>query len=81
MDSKLSLKLNAVVLQRAKKLAAKKKISLSRMVEAYLYSITTSESNEMEIVKSITNGSKIPTELTKRRISEEYLKYQQEKHQ
>ena len=40
MDSKLTLKLNEKVIDRAKKYASNKKLSLSRLIENYLDSIT-----------------------------------------
>ncbi|MGC1631597.1 MAG: DUF6364 family protein, partial [Gelidibacter sp.] len=41
MDTKLTLKLNQKVIEKAKKYASKKNISLSRIVEAYLQSLTS----------------------------------------
>ncbi len=67
MDTKLTLKLNQEIIERAKEYAANRKISLSRMVEAYLHSLTSDKSPaEFEIspfVKSISTGTKIPTDL------------------
>lgn len=66
MDTKLTLKLDQEIIEKAKLYAANKKISLSRIIEAYLQFITNdADSNEMEFeispyVKSITAGNKIP---------------------
>ena len=63
MDSKLTLKLNGNVIERAKKYAADKKLSLSRLIENYLDSITKEDSDDFEIspfVKSISTGKSIP---------------------
>ncbi len=63
MDSKLTLKLNGNVIERAKKYAADKKLSLSRLIENYLDSITKEDRDDFEIspfVKSISTGKSIP---------------------
>lgn len=63
MNTKLTLKLDQEVIEKAKKYAADKKLSLSRIVEVYLQSLTGNEQNiEMEIspfVKSMATGIKI----------------------
>lgn len=41
MDSKLTLKLNENIIERAKKYASIKQISLSRLIETYLDSLTS----------------------------------------
>ena len=41
MDTKLTLKLNQRIIERAKEYASNKKMSLSRIVEAYLQSLTS----------------------------------------
>ena len=46
MDAKLTLKLNADAISRAKRYAAKHGTSLSAMVEHYFESITAKNSNE-----------------------------------
>ncbi|WP_340202529.1 DUF6364 family protein [Ascidiimonas sp. W6] len=67
MDTKLTLKLNQKVIEKAKEYASSKKMSLSRIVEAYLQSlITENETDEFEIspfVKSIATGTEIPADL------------------
>lgn len=67
MDTKLTLKLNQEVIQKAKEYAAAKKMSLSKMIEAYLQSLTSEDGTaEFEIspfVKSISTGTKIPLDL------------------
>ena len=67
MDTKLTLKLNQRVIEKAKAYASNKKMSLSRIVEAYLQSITSEkDTSEFEIspfVKSISTGTKIPADL------------------
>lgn len=76
MDTKLTLKLNQKVIEKAKEYASNKKMSLSRIIEAYLQSLTSeNESSGFEIspfVKSISTGVKIPTDLD---YKEEYADY------
>ncbi|MGM0934456.1 MAG: DUF6364 family protein [Bacteroidota bacterium] len=78
MDTKLTLKLNQEIIERAKKYASDKKVSLSRIVEAYLQSLTTEEEDtDFEIspfVKSLATGAKIPADLDyKKEYSEQLL--------
>ena len=44
MDSKLTLKLNESVIERAKQYASSKRLSLSRLIENYLNSLTDRKS-------------------------------------
>jgi len=63
MDTKLTLKLNKEIIERAKEYAADKKMSLSRIVEAYLRSLTNNKKDtDFEIslfIKSLSTGTKI----------------------
>ena len=82
MDSKLTLKLNEKVIDRAKKYASTKKLSLSRLIENYLDSITQEKSDDFEIspfVKSISSGKSIPSEDWKT-LREDYVEYLDKKH-
>ena len=77
MDTKLTLKLNQRVIEKAKEYASDKKISLSRIVEAYLQSLT-SKKNETEFeispfIKSIATGISIPTDLDYKNGYSDYL--------
>jgi uncharacterized protein YpmS len=67
MDSKLTLKLNQEVIEKAKAYASEKKLSLSRLIEAYLQTLTSEEKSfEFEIspfVKSMSTGVEIPLDL------------------
>lgn len=79
MDTKLTLKLNQEIIEKAKEYASRKKMSLSRIVEAYLHSLTSeNDKDEFEIspfVKSIATGSKIPQDIDyKTEYSEHLLK-------
>ncbi|MBU2952166.1 hypothetical protein KO493_15805 [Tamlana agarivorans] len=81
MDTKLTLKLNQEIIEKAKAYASNKKMSLSRIVEAYLQSLTsTSDNPEFEIspfVKSIATGTEIPTDLD---YKKEYTDHLMEKY-
>ncbi|MBB4120070.1 hypothetical protein GGR32_002382 [Mesonia hippocampi] len=81
MDTKLTLKLNQDVIEKAKAYAANRKMSLSRIVEVYLQSLTSEkETAEFEIspfVKSISTGIEIPTDLD---YKKEYADYLMEKY-
>jgi hypothetical protein len=67
MDTKLTLKLNQEIIEKAKKYASNKQMSLSRIVEAYLQSLTCEKgATGFEIspfVKSIATGIEIPADL------------------
>lgn len=78
MDSKLTLKLDENVIERAKKYAAEKKLSLSRLIENYLDALTNDELNNLEIspfVKSIATGKQLPNEADKDRLKDDYIDY------
>lgn len=75
MDAKLTLKLDESVIERAKKYAAAQKLSLSRLIENYLNSLT-GEEDESEIspfVKSIATGKRIPADAEDREGYTDYL--------
>ena len=82
MDTKLTLKLDQKIIERATKYASNKKMSLSRIVEAYLQSLTSDMAkSEFEIspfVKSISTGTKIPTDIDPKK---EYSEHLMKKHQ
>ncbi len=57
METKLTLRLNKGVIERAKIFAQNHNISLSKMIEAYLESLTTQNDDKVEIsplVKSLS---------------------------
>ena len=81
MDTKLTLKLNQKIIEKAKAYASNKKISLSRIVEVYLQSLTSEHGlTEFEIspfVKSIATGTEIPSDLD---YKKEYADHLMEKY-
>ena len=81
MDTKLTLKLDKQIIENAKKYASNKQMSLSRIVESYLQSLTSEKnSNDIEIspfVKSIATGVKIPIDVES---ENEYAEHLLQKH-
>lgn len=83
MDSKLTLKLKDSVIKRAKNYASDKNISLSRLIENYLDSLTDSKNDEFEIspfVKSISSGKSIPANFDEKKWREERTDFLDEKY-
>jgi len=84
MDTKLTLKLNDNVIERAKKYASNKKTSLSRLIENYLDSLTREQNDDFEIspfVKSISSGKSIPVGADYKTAREEYIDFLDKKYQ
>jgi hypothetical protein len=79
MDTKLTLKLNQEVIEKAKKYAASQNRSLSRLIETYLSTLVDPE-NESELkvpitpyVKSLGLTLPIPSDLDDRKTYRDYL--------
>ena len=81
MDAKLTLKLDKRVIESAKVIAASKKISLSKMIEAYLSTLVNStEEKDSDIspyVKSISELIDLPEDYD---YKKEYRDYLEEKY-
>jgi hypothetical protein len=78
MDTKLTLKLDQEVIEKAKLYASEKKLSLSRLIENYLNSLTSEKpkKNEFKIspfVKSLSSGVKIPADYDYKKDRADYL--------
>ncbi|WP_339881583.1 DUF6364 family protein [Polaribacter vadi] len=79
MDSKLTLKLDKSVIEQAKKYAKEQQISLSRLIENYLASLTQKDkSNKKEIeittlVKSLSGSIKVPDDFDYDKAKYDYL--------
>ena len=77
MDTKLTLKLDQEIIEKAKHYASEKKISLSRIVENYLNSLTSDkENNDIQIspfVKSFSSGIEIPADYDYKKDRADYL--------
>ncbi len=80
METKLTLRLDKNVISSAKNYAQKHKISLSKMVESYLDSVTKNKSNDIEItplVESLSGVVKLPEDFD---FKKEYTDYLSEKY-
>ena len=66
MNTKLTLNLNAEIIQEAKKYAKSQQVSLSKLVENYLNSLISEESNDedqiSDFVKSMSTKTKLPAD-------------------
>ena len=77
IDTKLTLKLDPSIIKKAKLYTSEKKVSLFRLIENYLNSLTSENSkNELQIppfVKSLTSGVKIPVDYDYKKDRADYL--------
>ncbi len=80
MDTKLTLKLDKQVIEKAKKYASSQKRSLSGLIESYLKSLVNTddlhESGEIEIspfVKSMKTGVQLPADLDEKKAYRDHL--------
>lgn len=80
MDTKLTLKLDKYVIDRAKEYASSQKRSLSGMIEAYLKTLIMKDNsqpdNDIEIspfVKSLRTGVKVPADYDYKIAYRDYL--------
>jgi uncharacterized protein YpmS len=80
MDTKLTLKLDKFVIDKAKVYATSHKRSLSRMIESYLKSLINNDlpdsKDDIQIspfVKSMSTGVKIPADFDYKKAYGDYL--------
>ena len=78
MDTKLTLKLNDHVIERAKIYARNHKISLSKMVESYLDSITKEREEDKKtsitpLVESLSGVIDLPADFEYKKEYSDYL--------
>jgi len=78
MNTKLTLKLNDHVIERAKKYARNHKISLSKMVESYLDSITKEKEEGKKtsitpLVESLSGVIDLPADFDYKKGYSDYL--------
>ena len=81
MDKKLTLSLNEDVIENAKLYAKKHQISLSKLIEGYLQSVSKNQSKGIEVtplVKTLSGVIELPTDLD---IRAEYASYLINKYQ
>lgn len=75
MDTKLTLKLEQTIIEKAKNYAKAHKTSLSQLIENYLLNITNEKGKEEKItplVKSLSGIIKLPNDFD---MKEEYSDY------
>jgi hypothetical protein len=80
MDTKLTLKLDKFVIDKAKDYALSHKRSLSRIIESYLKSLInqddSNDNREIEIspfVKSMTTGVHVPNDIDYKKEYSDYI--------
>lgn len=77
MDTKLTLKLDQEIIEKAKVYASEKKLSLSRLIENYLNTLTSDKiKNDIQIspfVKSLSSGVRIPADYDYKKERADYL--------
>ncbi|MES2629213.1 MAG: DUF6364 family protein [Bacteroidota bacterium] len=82
MDTKLTLKLDQHIIEKAKLYAADKKLSLSRLIENYLNVLTSGNVDKtIEVtpfINSLKTGVQIPADLD---YKKEYADFLSKKHQ
>ena len=79
METKLTLRLNDRVIERAKKYAKKRRISLSKMIESYLDSLTREKKHEKEtditpLIESLSGVIDLPADFDYKKEYRDYLK-------
>lgn len=84
MDTKLTVKLDGNIIERAKAYASRRKMSLSRVIENQLNLITREDyTDEIEIspyVKSISSSKSIPDNRDWKELRADYIDYLDQKH-
>ena len=76
MDSKLTVRLDSKVIDRAKSYARNHNVSISRMIESYLDSVTQQKSKDIEItplVKSLSGVIKLSSDYDFKKDYSDYL--------
>jgi len=77
MDSKLTLKLDQEVIEKAKRFAQGQQTSLSQLIENYLLNLTREEGSPIPItplVKSLSGIIELPASADVRKESREHLR-------
>ncbi len=78
METKLTLRLNDIVIERAKIYARSQKISLSKMIESYLDSLTREKEEDNKIfitplVESLSGVINLPSDFDYKKEYADYL--------
>jgi len=80
METKLTLKLNEDIIEKAKKYAKEKKTSLSELVENYFQKLTSNKKSDRKLtplVKSLSGVIKLPKDFDEK---EEYADFLSKKY-
>lgn len=80
MDTKLTVKLNKEVIERAKSYASMHKVSLSKMIESYLDSLTKPAPEDIEITPLVKNLSGVIHLEDNADVKSDYTNYLTEKY-
>jgi len=80
MDSKLTLKLKNSIIEQAKLYAKKQNISLSRLIENYLKTVTVKDKNEAVKISPLVKSLTGVIELEGTDYKEKYSDYLSEKY-
>ena len=81
METKLTIRLKKKVIERAKDYAQDHKISLSKMIESYLESVTEPTKNDLEITPLVESLSGVIHLSEDFDLKKEYTDYLTEKYQ
>jgi hypothetical protein len=76
MDTKLTLSLDKAVIEKAKTYAENQQISLSRLIESYLSTLTTSTNEDVKItplVESLSGVIELSDDFDSRKDYSDYL--------
>jgi hypothetical protein len=75
MDKKLTLKLDSAIIEMAKKYAAEKGTSISRIVQDYFEALINPDRSEeiTPLVKKMTGIAKVPEDLDTKKSYREYI--------
>jgi len=80
METKLTIRLKKKVIERAKEYAQDHKISLSKLVESYLESVTDKEKGKPEITSLVESLSGVITLNENFDVEKDYSNYLTEKY-
>jgi len=80
MDTKLTIKLDAIVIDRAKYYARNHRTSLSRMIESYLETLTKKDVKDFEITPLVESLSGVVTLPKDYDYKDDYPKFLNEKY-
>lgn len=80
MDTKLTLSLDKSVIEQAKDYAKSNKVSLSRLIETYLASLTSRKNKELDITPLVQSLSGVINLDQKTNTKDDYTNFLMEKY-